>query len=212
MALCHHLRQEIVLGHLNHGHRITEKFVAERMNVKRGPARECLLILEGQGLIRKVPSLGYFVQSYNEDEIRDAYDVRIAIETLAVRRAARETSRESMVRLRVILEEEQAAFAREDVTTRVRADMEFHHALVRASGSVILDRAYQAIPRPIFGPTAIPPRNVERIMQQHQAILDAVSRHDADAAVAQLVEHVSEHGDNARNGTAQDQTQQEGSQ
>ena len=191
--LCRRLREAIILGHLEHGQRITEKYISEMMDVKRGPARESLLILEGQGLVRKVPSLGYFVESNTKDEIRDVYAVRVALETIAIRHAANRATREDIVRLQLICEAMRAAVERGDTTERVREDMNFHAEIVRASGSRVLQRAYSTLPLPFYGPVDLPKKKIERVMKQHEAIFKAISEHDADQAAEMLALHISEH-------------------
>ena len=191
--LCRRLREEIILGRLPHGRRITEKYLADHMRVKRGPARESLLILEGQGLIRKVPSLGYFVESHSAEEIRDVYDLRLALETMAVRRAALQAAREDLVRFELIGEEERAAMSRGDKDARVRCDLDFHQTIVNASGSRVLVRAYASVARPIYGSADLSAEKTARVVAQHAAIGKAIRARDPDRAVALLRRHITEH-------------------
>ncbi len=193
--LCHRLREAIILGHLQGGQRITEKFISEEMGVKRGPARESLLILEGQGLIRKVPSLGYFVESHSEEDVRDAYEIRLAIETQAIRRAATNAERENLIRLELLCEEEDAANKRDDRAVRVRIDLEFHKEIVRASRSSVLERTYAALARPIYGIVSLSRQRVEVVAEQHRNILAAIRARDEALAVKLLLEHIESRKD-----------------
>jgi len=188
--LCQRLREAIILGHLQGGQRLTEKFVSEEMGVKRGPARESLLILEGQGLIRKVPSLGYFVESYSEEDIHDACEVRLTIETQAIRRAAARIERENLIRLELLCQEEQVANQRDDRASRVRIDLEFHREIVRASGSGILEQSYATLARPIYTILSDCRLKGEIVAQQHRNILDALRARNETLAVELLIEHI----------------------
>ena len=198
--LCRRLREAIILGHLEHGQRITEKYISEMMDVKRGPARESLLILEGQGLVRKVPSLGYFVESNSDDEIRDVYAVRVALETIAIRRAAENARREDLVRLQLICESMRKAVEQGNSAERVREDLNFHAEIVHASGSRVLQRAYSTLPRPFYGPIDLPRKKADRVMQQHEAIIKAIGDRDPDRAAEILALHISEHDKSANAG------------
>lgn len=193
VELCRRLREEIILGHLPSGLRITEKFISERMSVKRGPARESLLILEGQGLVRKVPSLGYFIESHTEDDVRDVYAVRQAMENLAVRRAAVRATREHMVRLELICDEEAAAIARGDEGARLRADLDFHEEIVRSAQSRVIDRTYASIARPIYGKTPLTHAKAEHVAEQHRAICAAIRARDPERASALLLQHIGDY-------------------
>ncbi len=192
VALCRKLRDAIILGKLHHGQRITEKFISEMMNVKRGPARESLLILEGQGLVRKVSSLGYFVASHTQDEIQDIYDIRTGLEKLAVIRAVKNATREDIVRLRLACDEMRAAIASGDEDRRVREDIAFHEALVEASGSRIIKHMYNSLPRPFYKTVQLSERKTERVVTQHEELCRAIMEKDMEKAVRTLELHISE--------------------
>ena len=200
VELCRRLREAIILGRLHGGQRITEKFISDEMGVKRGPARESLLILEGQGLVRKVPSLGYFIESHTEEEIQDVYEIRTALETLAVRRAAVHATREDLIRLQLACNAMRAALDTGDAEKRVREDLDFHAALVQASGSRILKHAYDALPRPFYGPTQLGRRKAERVAQQHEAVYQAIRERNPEKAAEMLAVHISEHDKTTVNG------------
>lgn len=191
--LCRRLREAIILGEFEHGQRITEKYIADIMGVKRGPVRESLLILEGQGIVRKVPSLGYFVETSSENEIKDVYAVRVSLETMAIHRAAENATREDLVRLQLSCDMMRVAIEQGDVPSRVREDINFHSQIVRSSGSSVLRRAYSTLPRPFFGSNVLPKKKALRVLEQHQAIYKAISEHDPDKASEMLALHISEY-------------------
>jgi DNA-binding GntR family transcriptional regulator len=191
VEICTQLREDILLGRIMQGEKITEKFISERMGVKRGPARECLLILEGEGLIRKVPSLGYFTESFSQEDVLDVYELRLALETMACRRAAVRASREHLVGLTLLCEEEQDDVARDDFEARWRRDLEFHQTLVRASESRLLERAYAAITLPILGTHRMNHHQASRVAEEHGAIVQAIREKNGDQAAARLKTHLS---------------------
>src|SRR5436190_5321759 len=82
------LRQAILDREFDPGEPLTEHGLCARFRVSRTPVREALAKLERDHLVRVVPKKGAFVRTLSSDEIRDLYEVREALEALAVRLAA----------------------------------------------------------------------------------------------------------------------------
>jgi DNA-binding GntR family transcriptional regulator len=82
------LRRAIVERKFDPGEALTEQELSRRFDVSRTPVREALAKLERDGLVRVVPKKGAFVRTLSHDEIRELYQLREALEALAVRLAA----------------------------------------------------------------------------------------------------------------------------
>lgn len=70
------------------GQRLVEAELAERYGVSRGPVREAIRALEGQGLVRFTSNKGAVASILSTTQVREIYDMRIELEGLAARRAA----------------------------------------------------------------------------------------------------------------------------
>ena len=90
------LRQAILEREFVPGEPLTEGDLSRRFRVSRTPVREALAKLERDRLVRVVPKKGAFVRALSHDEIRDLYEVREALEALAVRLATPHLSREEL--------------------------------------------------------------------------------------------------------------------
>ena len=90
------LRQAILDREFDPGEPLTEGELCRRFRVSRTPVREALAKLERDHLVRVVPKKGAFVRTLSHDEIRDLYEVREALEALAVRLAAPRLAREDL--------------------------------------------------------------------------------------------------------------------
>src|ERR1700680_4369549 len=99
------LRTEITSAALPPGARVRQRDVAERFGVSTTPVREALAPLEREGLIRVEPHRGATVFSPSEAELRDHYEIRIALEVLAVRRAATLFTSADAARFQTLLDE-----------------------------------------------------------------------------------------------------------
>lgn len=79
------IRELIAAGHVTGGDRLVESRLAGQLGVSRGPVRDALRLLTQEGLVRDEPRRGTFVVRLTEQDIVDVYDLRIAVETAAVR-------------------------------------------------------------------------------------------------------------------------------
>lgn len=86
------LYQEIKRYVLNNsfraGEALSERKLAQRFGVSRSPVREVLKAMEQEGFIRVVPNRGAFLNTLTLDDIREILELREALDTFAIRRAA----------------------------------------------------------------------------------------------------------------------------
>lgn len=78
------LREEILRALLPPGTRLRQEEVAERFQVSTTPVREAFRILEADGLVRRDPHKGVLVFRPSIADVREAYEIREALETLAI--------------------------------------------------------------------------------------------------------------------------------
>ena len=81
------LREDILAGRLEPGTELSEVALARDFGTSRGPLREALGRLASEGLVTITPRRGAVVTQLSRQEFIDAYQVREALETLAVRLA-----------------------------------------------------------------------------------------------------------------------------
>ena len=82
------LREAIILGELPAGTPLRLDELARSLGMSISPIREAVRQLEALGLAKHVPHQGASVLDFDVDELRDLFEVRLALESLAVRRAA----------------------------------------------------------------------------------------------------------------------------
>jgi DNA-binding GntR family transcriptional regulator len=173
------VRSLILTGELPAGARISERRLCERLGIKRGPVRESLVRLEGEGLVRKALSLAYFVEDYTVEDLADIYTLRRTIERLAAGKAVRQATTEDTVRLRVTCEQEREAFEAGDEATRYACDQRFHRQLVAASGSKLLRRLFGLVTLPVLPQRPLAPERIETTVREHEQLCEALRQRDA---------------------------------
>src|SRR5918999_5583796 len=94
------LREDILSGELPPGTVLSESSLARSFGVSRGPIREALGRLERDGLVTITPRRGAIVTELSREEFVDAYQVREALETLAIQHAVSRLSGADIARLR----------------------------------------------------------------------------------------------------------------
>ena len=95
------VRSAILSGDLPPGSRLRETELAERMHVSRTPVREALCRLESEAMIEYIPRRGMVVRSVSDQEVRELFLLRLALEPVAVQQAAGHLGPAEMGALRV---------------------------------------------------------------------------------------------------------------
>lgn len=175
------IKEHILIGKLKNNTRITERGIAEQMNVTRVPVRESLVKLEQDGLIRKIPSVGYIVENYSAEELKEAMLMRFVIECQAASEAARTATPEDIIELKNLNEALKNAGHAGNIEAVIESDREFHFAIVRASRSKILNKLYSIISIPVFHHRqTIDPSYADLTFEGHNELIEAIENKDID--------------------------------
>jgi DNA-binding GntR family transcriptional regulator len=194
-AALEELREAIILGELTPGTPLRLEDLASRLGMSISPIREAVRRLEALGLAELVPHQGAKVVALDIDDLRDLFEVRLGLETTALRRAAARFSAGDAARARAALDASAAARARGDVRGAMRSHTEFHFTLYEASGSQWLPRLIRPAwdsteryrPALFSGPADLQ----ERHHGLDEELLAACAAHDGDAAARALREHLA---------------------
>jgi DNA-binding GntR family transcriptional regulator len=187
------LRRDILAGELLAGEPLTEQELSRRYGVSRTPVREALAKLERDRLVRVVPKQGAFVRSFSHDDVRELYQIREALEGLAVRLAAPRLEKSELdgfdARFRAI-----KARGAKAAPADVRAlGEELHATLLKRAGNARLIEALEQIReqiRPVWTMAILAPRRVQGLVHEHLALIDALKRSDGRRAERLMCQHV----------------------
>jgi DNA-binding GntR family transcriptional regulator len=184
--------QRIVEGSYLPGSRIVETRVAQELGVSQGPVREALRDLEQLGCVVHEPYRGCSVRAFSADELLEAFPVRAALEALAARLAAERVGDAELAELEQLLERMRVAARRGDAHDQSRANASFHATIVRAARNGTLERQWRMLEP--FSRTYLtvsrPGIDLIALSDRHVPILDALRRHDPDAAAAAMHDHL----------------------
>jgi DNA-binding GntR family transcriptional regulator len=191
------LRELILRGHFSPGDQLREPQLAESFGVSRGPVRDALTELAREGLVDVRPHRTATVTRLTTTDLEEIYSLRLALETLAVRCAARRVEPADLRDLEhAVSTLRQLASTRCTARDVARADLAFHDALYAAAGHRRLELAWRGLRSQIY--VFLLTRNLTRrdfttrLVADHEAILEAIRTHDETAAVRLVEEHARE--------------------
>jgi DNA-binding GntR family transcriptional regulator len=188
------LRRNIVDGTLAGGDRLVETRLSAQLQVSRGTLREALRHLEQEGLVVSDGRGHMRVRTQSAREIREIYDVRIALETMAAVLVAQSPDREQRVaRLRESLN----ALRADDVelSETIARDLAFHRRLCELSDNqTLLDTWTLLLARIRATIVAADPAVTPLLAtyQRHAIIVDAIADADEAAIRDVVLDHMRE--------------------
>jgi len=179
------LREAILRGILPAGERLIEVPLAKLFNRSRTPVREGILRLESERLTERSARGGFVVGCISREEVLEVYAVREVLDGVAARLAAQGMLPPDLDHLRWLNSRMRDAAAQGNYQTMVGMNIDFHEAVCRAGRNSLLLQMMRNIhdwirrfPDTTF---AYSGRAMEAVAE-HESLLDAISRRDAEAA------------------------------
>lgn len=139
------LRRLILSGELPPGSRLVEDHLATRLGVSRNPVREAIRVLSAEGFVEVLPRRGATVASMGAAEVEELFDVRVALESLGARLAARHVTPGVARQLQEVLEAAERATADGQQAELVDLNARFHDAVIEAGGNAYLTMVAQPV-------------------------------------------------------------------
>jgi DNA-binding GntR family transcriptional regulator len=144
------IKEWIVRYQLKPGARLHVSDLAGALQMSQTPVREALSMLEKERLIEREPQKGFRVSTLSTQGVEDLYDLRIALEVLAARQAARRMSAADRRRVARLLAEVERRMHNDDKQRILQLEQDFHLIILDASGNkplaelgrTILDRIW----------------------------------------------------------------------
>lgn len=188
-----HLRGEILDGRLEPGTELAEVGLSEQLGVSRGPIREAIGRLAAEGLVTVRPRRGAVVRSLSKEEFLELYQVREALEAMAVKLAVPRLTPEQFEQL-TALNDAMAGHAQHgEVGQFFDVNLAFHERLLEACGNAKLQELYRQLLGQLgrYRMRSLTLRgNLQRSVSEHAAILRAAKRGDAERAAQLMSEHI----------------------
>lgn len=186
------LEESILNGEYSPGDILTEKQLSVELGVSRTPIREALSRLEYDSLVKET-SQGTEVRGINEDDVKDLYDVKKNLETLAVKKAVENMTEEDIKALKDVVDQ-QIYFAGKGDTEKVRnLDTEFHDIIYGRCGSVTFEKILSGVHHKLKKYRRNSLKSKKRIRAsviEHEEILKAIEERNAKEAQRLMTKHL----------------------
>ncbi len=186
------IRDAIVRLELPPGTAIDKAALCAQLGVSRFPVSEALGRLAAEGFVEILPQRGTRVARIDMGDCHQAMFIRLALEVEAMRSIAARADAPLLAILERNLREQEAVLPNENSVRFHQLDLELHEVLMdflgfervknaveTARGSLDRARLFMCTPQ----------RKVSTV-REHGAIVTALKRHDADAAVAAMEQHL----------------------
>jgi DNA-binding GntR family transcriptional regulator len=187
------LREMILSGILGPGERLNEVELSTALGISRAPLREAIRDLASQGLLTIVTHKGAFVPSYTADDLRDIYEVRIAVETHAVRLVALRRSPADIADLNTLLDRTEEEVRRSgSLAYPSSTELDFHGRVMELTGNQHLNEIGTSVGQKIQLArirSGLRPERAQVALREHREIVDRMDS-DPEAAAMLMMRHL----------------------
>ena len=190
------LTTEIVRGELKPGARISEQQLVQRYGGSRAPMREAIQKLEARHLVVRIPHAGARVVSLSLTELRDIYEIRVELESMACRLAAQRMPDNEIAELQALLRQHAHSIQQEQGLAYYQkaGDLDFHYRIVKGSCN---ERLHQMLCGELYHlvrmyryQTSTSDKRPQQALIEHQRIVEAISTRDAELAELLMRRHI----------------------
>jgi len=190
------VKRDIESFRLVPGDRFTENEICERLGVSRTPVRQALFRLQSEGHVEVLFRSGWRVLPFDFSRFDQLYDLRLLLETTAVRRICEDYTRVDRAQLDALAAIWLVPVARRssDAHQVAQWDEDFHCALVSAAGNGEMARVHRDVTERIRVIRRLDftkqPR-IDHTYEEHAKILRALKGKRAEQVVMLLSAHIT---------------------
>jgi DNA-binding GntR family transcriptional regulator len=173
--------------------RLSDVTLAEQLKMSRTPVRQALERLVQEGLVRSDPRRGFWTNTFTTQDINEIYDLRGALEVLAVRLAASRLSQEDLKAHLDALYAVRAELDAHPVLRFLQVDIRFHMLITRASSNGRLMHSLSMLRSQLSMfqmQDTYYPKRMEIALNDHEQILLALLAGNVDEAADCLARHI----------------------
>lgn len=186
------IKEKILNHEFPRGARIRDEELAKQLGVSRTPIREAIRTLIRDGLVEVVPRSMTRVRDFTEQDIVEIFDIRIQLESLAVRKSVDRISTAQLESLRSLHKSAEQGLRNGSPKLALEYDREMHRVILENCGNKRLQRMMITINDSVSFFRKLGERTQAHrgFNYRHREILQALFRRDAEAAAKALTDHI----------------------
>jgi DNA-binding GntR family transcriptional regulator len=186
--------RQLISGERKPGERLSDVELSTQLGVSRTPIRQALHRLAQDELVRFDPRRGFWVRAFTAQDVREMFDIRAALEALAVRLAAPHLRPADLHAHLDALYACRMHLAEHPVVLFLQHDFQLHNLIIHASGNGRLIRILASLRSQVslfqIRDTSYPHR-LERSLDGHEYVLRALLAGETERAAQLLADHIA---------------------
>ena len=187
------LRDEICAGKYAPGSWLQETELTEYLGVSRSPVREALRRLVADGLLMEIPNKGVFVKEFTCRDIDEIFDMRVMLESYAIRKSRSRMTSARLQKLFDILEELEHTHAAQELAVYTQSDEILHNRIVELSENSLVISTYDRVRsmNQQFRVLSLSShRRFDESLEEHRQIVQSLAVGDVETACATNSRHL----------------------
>jgi DNA-binding GntR family transcriptional regulator len=187
------IRAQIVSGALSPGQRLIEREMCEQLNISRNTLREACRQLESEGFLAIPPHKGPMVTKLTDREALSVYEVREALEGLAIRLFVERATDEQVDRLVTALAALADAYESADVATMLTVKNDFYSVLYEGADNPALSSQVRLLNgrlAQLRARSLSAPGRIQQSIEEVRAVVDRIVVRDSVNATRLWCEHI----------------------
>lgn len=187
------LRQAIIQGEFQPGERLMEETLANKLGVSRTPVREAIRMLELEGLVVMIPRRGAEVAKITVKDLKDALEVRMALEALSVGLACERIDEAGKEKLLLSCMQFKEAINSKLVPAIVEGDERFHDVIFSVTNNQRLITIAQNLREQVYRYRVEYVKDFsyhDNLIREHDQITRAILTGDKETAQNVMKSHI----------------------
>lgn len=187
------LRDKILNEEYTKGQKLNEVTLAKALEISRTPIREALKQLELEGLVQSIPNKGVYVIGFSPRDIDDMFEIRLALEGLAIQLAIERMDDEHLKVIKEVYTTMEFYTQIDDAKKVSELNIQFHDSIYQATQSKYFAQLLKDINYYVSVTSRhsiLRPQRLDTAIVEHKAILDAIISKDKTLAKKMIKRHI----------------------
>ena len=187
------LRDKILNEEYTKGQKLNEVTLAKALEISRTPIREALKQLELEGLVQSIPNKGVYVIGFSPRDIDDMFEIRLALEGLAIQLAIERMDDEHLKVIKEVYTTMEFYTQMDDAEKVSELNIQFHNSIYQATQSKYFAQLLKDINYYVSVTSRhsiLRPQRLDTAIVEHKAILDAIIAKDRTLAKKMIKRHI----------------------
>lgn len=188
------IKLAIIQQKLRPNMKLVEDEIAESFGVSRTPVRNVLRRLAYEKLLTIIPRKGTFVSCPTVEEAKEVFELRRALESVAVESACSNMTKDDYVKLKEMIDEEHNAHLHGDFYTTLYISGDFHLKIAEIAGNSYNYRYLEELTSLTYVIIALYGYRHLKLCgdDEHTLILEAIKKKDSSLAKKLIMEHLTQ--------------------